>query len=67
MKRTFKNNAKCAGCVTKIGEKLNENPAVSQWSIDLTVPERTLSIETTLTDDEVIALIAEAGFKAEKP
>lgn len=66
MEKTFKTNAKCAGCVAKIGEKLSQNPAVNQWSVDLTSPERILHIDTTLSDEEVTALVAEAGFKAEK-
>ena len=66
MERTFKTNAKCAGCVAKIGEKLNHTPGITEWSIDLTNPNRTLHINSSLTDNEIITLVSEAGFKAEK-
>ena len=66
MERTFTTNAKCAGCVAKIGEKLNSNPTINHWAIDLTSPQRTLTIDSSLTDDEITALVAAAGFKAEK-
>ena len=56
MKRTFKTNAKCAGCVAKIGEKLNHTSGITEWSIDLTNPNKTLLINSSLTDDEIITL-----------
>ena len=66
MERTSKTNAKCAGCVAKIGEKLNHTPEITEWSIDLTNPNKTLLIKSSLTDDKIITLVSEAGFKAEK-
>ena len=50
----FKTNAKCGGCVARIGEKLDKMIPGQQWDIDLTTPERIL----TVTSDE--------GYKAEK-
>ena len=49
----FKTSAKCGGCVAKIGEMLDKVVARDQWNIDL-------------SDDRVIELVKEAGFKAEK-
>ncbi|MCP9613090.1 heavy-metal-associated domain-containing protein [Coprobacter tertius] len=62
----FKTNAKCGGCVQKIGEKLNNEPEVENWSIDLENPDKTLLITSGLPDAVVVRLVNEAGFKAEK-
>ena len=48
----FKTTAKCGGCVAKIGETLDKVVARDQWNIDLSTPDRVL----TITSD----------FKAEK-
>ena len=39
MKKRFKTNAKCGGCVAKIGEQLNKMAEPDEWSIDLASPE----------------------------
>ena len=44
MERKFKTTAKCAGCVKAIGEKLSKELAAGQWSIDLTSPDRVLTV-----------------------
>ena len=44
MERKFKTTAKCAGCVKAIGEKLSKELAADQWSIDLTSPDRMLTV-----------------------
>lgn len=62
----FRTNAKCAGCVTKIGEELNKKISPEQWSLDLSHPDKILKITSELEDDIVISLIRKAGFKAEK-
>ena len=59
----FKTTAKCGGCVAKIGETLDKVVARDQWNIDLSTPDRVLTITS---DDRVIELVKEAGFKAEK-
>jgi putative cation transport ATPase len=62
----FKTTAKCGGCVAKIGETLDKVVARDQWNIDLSTPDRVLTITSDLSDDRVIELVKEAGFKAEK-
>lgn len=63
---TFKTNAKCGGCVTKIETSLNTAVARNQWNIDLSTPDRILTITSDLSDEEVVRLVTAAGFKAEK-
>lgn len=62
----FKTTAKCSGCVAKIGEVLDKAVKHDQWNIDLSTPDRILTITSDLSDDRVIELVKEAGFKAEK-
>lgn len=63
---TFKTNAKCSGCVAKIETSLNTAVARNQWNIDLSTPDRILTISSDLSDEEVVRLVTAAGFKAEK-
>ena len=60
MKKSFKTNAKCGGCVAKIAER----PAEA-WSIDLTSADRLLTVETDLPDEEIVRAVTSAGFRAE--
>lgn len=64
--RKFKTNAKCGGCVAKIEATLNTAVARDQWNIDLTTPDRVLTITCDLSDDDIVRLFTAAGFKAEK-
>ena len=64
--RKFKTNAKCGGCVAKIEASLSTAVSRDKWNIDLSVPERTLTIDCDLSDDEIVELVNAAGFKAEK-
>ena len=67
MERKFKTTAKCAGCVKAIGEKLSKELAADQWSIDLTSPDRVLTVAAdTPSDARIEELVREAGFKIEK-
>lgn len=61
----FKTNAKCAGCVARIGEELDKHMPRGQWSIDLSTAERRLTVDSGCTADEVVRWVGEAGFKAE--
>ena len=63
---TFKTNAKCGGCVATIETSLNTAVARNQWNIDLSTPDRILTITSDLSDEEVVRLVTAAGFKAEK-
>ena len=58
MKKRFKTNAKCGGCVAKIGEQLNK-------MADLASPEKLLTIDTDEPSEAVVRAVSEAGFKAE--
>ena len=53
--------------MAKVKSVLDTADGISQWSIDTSNPDKPLTVETdSLTDDEVIAMVASKGFKAEK-
>ncbi len=62
----FKTTAKCGGCVARISEMLDKAVSRDRWNIDLSTPDRVLTITSDLSDDQIIELVKEAGFKAEK-
>ncbi len=64
--RKFKTSAKCAGCVSAIAEKLNTVMNAGEWSIDLSTPDRVLTVTSEVPDEQVMSLVKEAGFKIEK-
>ena len=49
----FKTTAKCGGCVAKIGETLDKVVARDQWNIDLSTPDRVLTITSDLSEDRI--------------
>ncbi len=61
----FKTNAKCGGCVTAIGNKLNEVIDSSEWSIDLASPDRILTVTADIPSARVVQAVESAGFKAD--
>ena len=61
----FSTNAKCGGCVARIGEALGKVVPEGKWSIDLSTPERVLTVETDLSAEEIVRIVTEAGYKAE--
>lgn len=46
---------------------LNEHPAITSWSVDFEDIDKVLRIETTgsLSENEVISIMANSGFKCE--
>lgn len=65
--RKFKTSAKCNGCVAAIGEKLNTVMSPDQWNIDLTSPNRTLTVTASdVPDSKIIELVSGVGFKIER-
>ena len=57
-----KTSAKCAGCVAKLAEQLN---TFLQWSIDLSSPDKLLTVKADVSAEKVVEAVRAAGFKAE--
>lgn len=60
-----KTSAKCAGCVAKIGEELNRFLTPEQWSLDLSNPDKLLTVNVDVPAERVVEAVRAAGFKAE--
>ena len=60
-----KTSAKCAGCVAKIAEQLNTFLTPEQWSIDLSSPDKLLTVKADVPAEKVVEAVRAAGFKAE--
>lgn len=64
---SFKTNAKCMGCLTKIEETLQGKINREEWDLDLSDPERILTVTSDkLAAGEIIELISKIGFKIEQ-
>ncbi len=62
----FRTNAKCGGCVSAIGEKLNGIINKDQWDIDLSSPDRTLTVTADIAPEVITDAVKEVGFNAEQ-
>ncbi|WP_020534863.1 heavy-metal-associated domain-containing protein [Lewinella cohaerens] len=62
----FKTNINCSGCLSKVTPILEAKEGIAVWQVDLQDDDRTLTVKTSdLTEEEVQAAVAEAGFRAE--
>ena len=64
----FKTNIKCDACIQKVTPFLNGLNKVDNWEVDTNHPDKVLSIETeeALNPKEVIMLLDQVGYHAEK-
>ena len=60
-----KTSAKCAGCVAKIAEQLNAFLTPDQWSVDLSSPDKVLTVTADVPAEKVGEAVRAAGFKAQ--
>lgn len=62
----FRTNAKCEGCLARIEETLQGRLSRGEWTLDLTDPDRPLTVTSDkLSADEIVRVIGEAGFRIE--
>ncbi|WP_224994455.1 heavy-metal-associated domain-containing protein [Cesiribacter sp. SM1] len=62
----FKTNINCGSCVAKVGPALETAEGVCEWTVDTSSRDKVLIIKTEqLTDSDIIATVAKAGFNAE--
>ncbi|MBX2947468.1 MAG: heavy-metal-associated domain-containing protein [Cyclobacteriaceae bacterium] len=65
-KKKFKTNIKCSVCVATVTPFLNETAGEGQWKVDLTSPERTLTVETDASEEQIREALLKAGYNGEK-
>ncbi len=63
----FKTNAKCAGCTAAITKALASIAPETDWTFDLSSPDKTLTYTGSkpINPDMTVKAIENAGFKAE--
>ncbi|MCH6198528.1 heavy-metal-associated domain-containing protein [Aquiflexum sp. LQ15W] len=64
MKKQFKTNVKCGACVASITPEM-EKIAAGLWQVDLTSPDRILTVESEKESAEIIKALENAGYKGE--
>lgn len=63
----FKTNIKCDACVAKITPGLNETVGEGNWEVDLSDPQRILTVRAeNLREDQLRASLQQVGYTAEK-
>jgi copper chaperone len=64
----FKTNIKCDACIQKVTPSLNGLKKIENWKVDVSHTDKILSIETeeALNPKEVIMLLDQVGYHAEK-
>ena len=63
----FKTNMSCSGCVSKVEKFLNAEKDILKWEVDLTSPDKVLTIEADKLDPNAIPpLLLKSGYKAEQ-
>lgn len=62
----FKTNINCSGCVAKVTTFLNETVGEGNWQVDTKNPEKTLTVQTKLSQDQIQNSVKAAGFRIEK-
>ncbi len=62
----FKTNINCGGCLRGVTPFLDGQEKIQTWEVDLGHEDRILTVKSNeLTEQEVQAIVAEAGFEAE--
>ncbi len=62
----FKTNIKCSACVVKVTSALNESAGPNKWTVDLTDPARTLTIQDNMEPQKIVEALEKVGYKAER-
>lgn len=61
----FKTNAKCGGCEAAIRSKLQGVIDDSAWTLDLTSPDKVLTVTADISADAIMDAVKAAGFRIE--
>lgn len=61
----FKSNIKCAACVAKVTPALDGTEGVEKWEVDLSSPDRILTVQSSLSGPKVREALEKVGYSAE--
>lgn len=61
----FKTNINCAACISKITPVLNADTKINQWNVDISNPEKILTVTgENITPEEISENLNKVGYKA---
>ncbi len=64
MKMIFKTNIHCSSCVRAVSAALNAEKGISSWTVDTDTSDKLLTVETSLSAEQVVRTVESAGFDA---
>lgn len=64
--KKFKTNIKCMGCVAQFTPFIQDEEGVESWEVDITSPDKILTVKGDISAEEVRALVVEAGFEVKE-
>jgi cation transport ATPase len=59
---TIPTNMHCNSCVAKLATVLDHTPGIHHWKADVSVPNKPVTVHGNLTEQELVALVRQAGF-----
>lgn len=59
----FKTNINCMGCVANFTPHIEQAGDVESWEVDTTTPDKLLTVKGEISEAELKALVAKAGFQ----
>lgn len=64
MKRQFKTNINCGGCIEKVKPHLDSAEIIQEWEVDIQHKDKILKIETdkNVPIEKIINVVEKAGF-----
>jgi len=62
----FKTNINCGSCIKTVTPFLNKTFEIEAWEVDTDNPDKILTVQGDVSTEEVIDVLKEAGYKAER-
>jgi copper chaperone CopZ len=62
----FKTNIKCAGCIEKVSASLNEIVGEGNWQVDISNPNKWLTVSATVDEATLKESLKKVGYHAER-
>ena len=63
----FKTNIRCNNCIANVKPKLDTVPGMKEWSVDLSSPDRILTVEgENLDEKKIVEALSSTGYQGVK-
>lgn len=64
MTTTFRTNLRCSACEDKIRPLFDAEPGIDGWSVDLSNPDKPLTVKGNVSSNRISALLEKAGYRS---